>query len=200
MWSLLRPAVSMVALCTVVLGLGYPLGITAVARAVVPDRAGGSLVVVDGVVVGARDIGQSFVGDTWLHGRPSVTADQPYNALSSAGSNLGPAHPALRERVAAAVQAERGTATIAAIAVPIDLVTTSASGLDPHITPAGAAFQIERIATARGLSRLQVEDAVARASEGRWLGIFGEPRVSVLAVNLALAQLSSTTRATPMVQ
>lgn len=196
MWSLLRPALTMVALCTLVFGVAYPLGFTLVAGVVAPAQANGSLVVVDGVVVGARDVGQSFAGDGWLHGRPSATPERPYNAAASSGSNLGPAHPALRERLSAAIASERATSTSA---VPVDLVTTSGSGLDPHVSPAAARFQVDRIAGARGLSRGQIETAIDNASEGRWLGIFGEPRVSVLAVNLALAKLSSSKPATPLV-
>lgn len=193
--SQLRPALMMVVLCTLVFGIAYPLGFIFVAGLAVPAQTNGSLVVVDGVVVGARDVGQSFVGDGWLRGRPSATPERPYNAAASSGSNLGPGHPALRERLTAAVAGERATSTAA---VPVDLVTTSGSGLDPHISPAAARFQIDRIAGARGLSRLQIEAAVEDASEDRLFGIFGEPRVSVLAVNLALARLSSSTRATPM--
>ena len=193
--SQLRPALMMVVLCTLVFGIAYPLGFTFVAGLAVPAQTNGSLVVVDGVVVGARDVGQSFVGDGWLRGRPSATPERPYNAAASSGSNLGPGHPALRERLTATVAGERATSTAA---VPVDLVTTSGSGLDPHISPAAARFQIDRIAGARGLSRLQIEAAVEDASEDRLFGIFGEPRVSVLAVNLALARLSSSTRATPM--
>lgn len=193
--SQLRPALMMVVLCTLVFGIAYPLGFIFVAGLAVPAQTNGSLVVVDGVVVGARDVGQSFVGDGWLRGRPSATPERPYNAAASSGSNLGPGHPALRERLTATVAGERATSTAA---VPVDLVTTSGSGLDPHISPAAARFQIDRIAGARGLSRLQIEAAVEDASEDRLFGIFGEPRVSVLAVNLALARLSSSTRATPM--
>ncbi len=189
MWSFFRPALSVMVLSTLVLGIAYPLGITALTAVVLPGPAGGNLIVVDGQVVGARDVGQSFVGDAWLHGRPSATPDKPYNAAASSGSNYGPAHPALRERVAAAVAQQRASSTEA---VPVDLVTASGSGLDPHISPAAARFQAARIAAARGMSVLEVQAAIDDATDGRFLGILGEPRVRVLTVNLALHRRGST--------
>ncbi len=183
MWSIVRPALSIVVLSTLVFGLAYPLGMTALATVVVPDRAGGNLIVVDNRVVGARDVGQYFTGDAWLHGRPSATADTPYNAAASSGSNYGAAHPALRERVQAAIGQGRTTSLAP---IPVDLVTTSGSGLDPHISPAAARFQVPRIAAARGLTESEVQAAVDAATDERFLGVLGERRVRVLAVNLAL--------------
>lgn len=189
MWLLLRAALVVVALSTVVLGLGYPLAMTAVARVVSPDTATGSLVRVNDDVVGSWHVGQHFEGDQWLHGRPSATPERPYNAAASSGSNLGPAHPALRDRVHAAVVAAHAHGITT---VPIDLVTTSGSGLDPHISPAAARLQVPRIATARGLAPAVVQAAVDDATEGRLLGVFGEPRVRVLQVNLMLLRQHPT--------
>lgn len=189
MWSLLRSSLVVVTLSTAVLGLAYPLGMTALAAVLTPQAAGGSLIVEGDRVVGSLHVGQQFDGAQWLHGRPSATPERPYNAAASSGSNLGPAHPALHARVKdAVVQTHaQGVST-----VPADLVTTSGSGLDPHVSPASARAQVARIAAARGVSAAQVQTAIDEATEGRFLGLFGEPRVRVLQVNLALARQHPT--------
>lgn len=194
----LRPAFALLCGLTVLTGIAYPLAITGIAQIVLPGAANGSLVDVDGKVVGSRLIGQNFADPKWFHGRPSATSapdpndatktvDAPYNAANSSGSNLGPLAAKLVERVkgdAAASKAESGAAT-----VPADAVTTSASGLDPHVSPAFARLQARRVATARGLPLERVEALIADETRGRDLAILGEPRVNVLELNLALAGL-----------
>jgi len=168
-------------------GIAYPLAITAIAQLVFPWRAKGSLVVVDGVVRGSELIGQEWRGERWFHGRPSATSPAPYVALPSTGSNLGPTNPAL-----AAAFGERAAALRAAgVAgpIPVDLLTSSGSGLDPHVSPAAARAQVERVARARGLDTARVRALVDEHVEDRFLGLLGEPRVDVLALNLALERL-----------
>lgn len=178
---------------TLLTGLAYPLLVTGVASALFPDRAHGDLVEAGGAVRGARFIGQEFRHPTYFWGRPSATSP-PYNAAASSGSNLGPSNPALAEAMGERVEDLRATDGGAVRPVPVDLVTTSASGLDPHITPAGARFQIARVAAARGVEERSVAAIVESRIEPRFLGIFGEARVNVLLLNLDLDQTFGATR------
>lgn len=192
----LRPAfVSFIALSAVT-GLAYPLVITGLSRALFPRQAAGSLITMDGNVLGSELIGQAFSapGDFW--GRPSATVDgsgkpMPYNGANSGGSNLAPSNPELSRAVQARIAAFRAADPDSPESVPIDLVTASASGLDPHISPAAAAFQVRRVARARGLAEAKVLALVAAHTEGSQLGLLGEPRVNVLKLNLALGALRS---------
>jgi K+-transporting ATPase ATPase C chain len=186
MLSELRPALAMLALMTAITGLAYPLAVTAIAQAVFPRQANGSLIERDGKAVGSTLIGQPFADPKYFWGRASATSPFPYNAAASSGSNQGPLNPALADAVAGRIEALRAVDPNNRTAVPVDLVTASGSGLDPDISPAAAEYQVERIAQARGVDPLQVRALVAQFTEGRQLGILGEPRVNVLELNLAL--------------
>ena len=190
MKTLLRPAVSLFVALTLVTGIAYPLAVTAIAKVVFPDAASGSLIVRDGKAVGSRLIGQNFSAPGYFWGRPSATATLPYNGTASGGSNLGPLNPALADAVASRIAALRAADPGNARPLPADLVTASASGLDPHISPAAADYQLERVASARQIDVARVKALVARYTEERQWGIFGEARVNVLELNLALDTLS----------
>lgn len=185
----LSTALRLFALFTLLLGIAYPLLVTGIAQAAFPRQANGSLVEQGGKVVGSALIGQRFSGPGTFWGRPSATGPFPYNAAASSGSNLGPTNPALFERVKGDVARLRA-AHPGMGPVPVDLVTTSASGLDPHVSPAAALYQVERVAAARGLPPAAVERLVREHTQGRFLGLLGEPRVSVLELNLALEALA----------
>ena len=186
MKTLLRPAVSLFVVLSVVTGILYPVAVTGIAKTLFPSAASGSLVERDGKPIGAVLIGQNFTGVQYFWGRPSATGPYPNNATASSGSNLGPLNPALADAVKGRIAALKAADPDNTKSVPIDLVTTSASGLDPEISPAAADYQIARVAKARNLAPEQVRQLVDAQTTGRLLGLFGEPRVNVLALNLAL--------------
>jgi K+-transporting ATPase ATPase C chain len=171
---------------TVITGVAYPLVVTGIAQLAFKDQANGSLIEKDGKVLGSRLIGQPFSDPKYFWSRPSATSPQPYNGLASSGSNQGPTSPALKEAVEGRVKALREAGGDVQKPVPADLVTASASGLDPHISPAAAEYQIERIAKVRNVDAAKIRQLVAEHSEGRQFGFLGEPRVNVLTLNLAL--------------
>jgi K+-transporting ATPase ATPase C chain len=182
----LRPALTSLLLFTLVTGVGYPLLVTGIAQAVFPSRANGSLIVKDGKVVGSALIGQPFDDPKYFWGRPSATSPFGYNAAASSGSNMSPTNPALVSAVQGRVDALRAADPANTAPVPVDLVTASSSGLDPHISPAAALYQVSRVARERKLSPDAVRALVEGHVEGCFLGLLGEPRVNVLALNLAL--------------
>jgi len=185
----IRPALVILVLFTALVGLVYPLAVTGVAQAVFPRQAAGSLLADQGRVVGSELIGQPFDDPRYFWGRLSATAPPAYNAAASSGSNLGPSNPALIGRVEARIAALRAADPGNVRPIPVDLVTASASGLDPHISVAAALYQVPRVARARGMSESDVEALVRRSTAGRQLGLLGEPRVNVLHLNLALDQV-----------
>ncbi|MBN8747450.1 Potassium-transporting ATPase KdpC subunit [Xylophilus ampelinus] len=187
---LLRPALTVFVLLSALTGIVYPLAVTGIARAAFPAQAAGSLVLRDGQAVGSTLIGQNFSDPRHFWGRPSATAPMPYNGAASGGSNQGPLNPALTDAVKARIEALRAADPGNAAPVPADLVTASASGLDPHISPEAARWQAPRIARLRGLPPAQIGQLIERHTEGTSLfGLIGEPRVNVLALNLALDAL-----------
>ncbi len=189
MKSIIRPAFVIFALLSALTGLVYPLVVTGIAQLAFPSQAQGSLIVRDGRLVGSSLIGQSFADPKYFWGRPSATGPQPYNASNSGGSNLGPLNPALLDAVKGRIEALRKADPGNTAPVPVDLVTASGSGLDPHLSVAGAQFQAARVSNARGLPLEQVQQLIAAHTEGRLMGLLGEPRVNVLALNLALDAL-----------
>lgn len=184
--TLLRPAISLLLAFTVITGIAYPLAATGLAQLIFPQQANGSLIVKDGKPIGSGLIGQSFTEAKYFWGRPSATSPNPNNGASSSGSNTGPTNPALVDAVKQRIAALHAVDPTNQAPVPVDLVTASASGLDPEITPAAAQYQIARVAEARKLSVSQVQAVVDEFTRGRTLGILGEPRVNVLKLNLAL--------------
>jgi K+-transporting ATPase ATPase C chain len=187
----LRTAIVMLAVLTVLTGVIYPLAVTGIAQVVFPAQAAGSLVVKGGKTVGSLLIGQPFDEPTYFWSRLSATSPSPYNAAASSGSNYGPLSDALRDAVQARVTALRDADPSARGPIPVDLVTASASGLDPHVSPAAAYYQVPRVARARRLNEARVRAVVTQHVEGRQLGFLGEPRVNVLQLNLALDALSA---------
>jgi K+-transporting ATPase ATPase C chain len=182
----LAPALRLLLVLTLLTGLAYPLTVTGLAQVLFPRQANGSLIVHDGKVLGSRLIGQPFRDPRYFWSRPSATASMPYNGLASGGSNLGPANPVLRAAVARRIATLRAADPGNTAPVPVDLVTASASGLDPDISPAGAAYQAARIARARGLPLARVQALIDASTRGRQFGVLGEPRVNVLELNLRL--------------
>jgi K+-transporting ATPase ATPase C chain len=186
---LIRPAVSLLAAMTLLLGIVYPLVITGVAQVAFPRQAAGSLIYQNGTLIGSELIGQSFSDPKYFWGRPSATTPQPYNGLASTGSNLGPLNPALLDAVKANAKALHDADPDNRRSIPVELVAASASGLDPDISPAAAHYQAARVARARNVALASVETLIVTHVQGRLFGLMGEPRVNVLELNLALDRL-----------
>ena len=184
--TLLRPAISLLVVFTAITGVAYPLAATGLAQLIFPQQANGSLIEKNGKPIGSSLIGQSFTDAKYFWGRPSATAPNPNNASSSSGSNTGPTNPALIDTIKQRIDALHAVDPTNKALVPVDLITASASGLDPEISPAAAQYQLARVAQARKLSVSQVQTLVDQYTSGRTLGILGEPRVNVLKLNLAL--------------
>jgi K+-transporting ATPase ATPase C chain len=191
MSAIVRPALVTFAVLTVLTGIVYPLVVTAVGQLVFPEQAAGSLIYRDDKPLGSSLIGQNFSDPKYIWGRPSATSPQPYNASNSSGSNLGPLNPALTDAVKGRIEALHAADPGNTAPVPVDLVTASASGLDPHISVAGAQFQAARVAKVRNIPLAQVQQLIAQFTEGQVLGFLGEPRVNVLRLNLALDAVRS---------
>jgi potassium-transporting ATPase KdpC subunit len=187
----IRPCLVLFALLTLITGVAYPALITVIAQVVFHDQANGSVLIQDGRAIGSRLIGQSFDDAKYFWGRPSATGPMGYNSAASSGSNLGPTNPALLDAIKGRVEAIRAAHPDQNSPIPVDLVTASGSGLDPHISPAAAEYQVARIAKVRGLSENKVREVVILNTEGRSLGVLGEPRVNVLQLNLSLDTLSA---------
>jgi K+-transporting ATPase ATPase C chain len=193
--NIIRPAIVLFALLSALTGLIYPMAVTGAAKAVFPKEAAGSLIVLDGTTVGSKLIGQNFSDPKHFWGRPSATAPQPYNASASGGANQGPLNPALTDAIKARVEALRAADPGNTAPVPVDLVTASASGLDPDISPAAAHYQAARVARVRGVPVEQINALIEKNTQGALWGLLGESRVNVLALNLALdASTASTAR------
>ena len=185
----IKPALMMFLVLTILTGVVYPLTVTGLAQLSFSHQANGSLIMRNGTVIGSELIGQYFDAPQYFWGRPSATSPFPYNAASSAASNLGPTNPALAQAVTARIAALKAADPRNDRPIPVDLVTESGSGLDPHISPASATYQVSRVARARGLQEEVVRQLVTRYTEGRQLGVLGESRVNVLLLNLALDEL-----------
>jgi len=188
MWSFLRPGLVLFSVLTVLTGLLYPALVTGIGQRLFPQQAAGSLIVKEGKIVGSELIGQHFNAPRYFWGRLSATASYPYNGAASGGSNFGPLNPALLETVKARIAALQAAGSLPNSPIPVDLVTASGSGLDPHISPAAAYYQVERVAHARGLPAGRIRQLVEAHIEAPLLGLLGEPRVNVLTLNLALDQ------------
>ncbi len=188
----IRPAITLLVVLTTITGVLYPVGMTLAAKALFPRQSAGSLLIGDdGAVRGSLLIGQPFTGPGWFHGRPSASGTTPYDPTSSGGSNFGPTSAAFTTLVAERAEALRRDESTGTATIPVDLVTASASGLDPHISPRAALLQVRRVAAARGLADEQVQRLVAARIEPAFLGILGRPRVNVIVLNLALESLDS---------
>jgi K+-transporting ATPase ATPase C chain len=195
MSTIIRPAIVLFLIMTVLTGVVYPFAVTGIAQVLFRDQAAGSLVMVDGHAVGSRVIGQSFSDPKYFWSRPSATAPQPYNATASSGSNLGPLNPALTDAIKTRMEALKAADPTNTLPVPVDLVTASGSGLDPEISISAAQYQAARIARVRGLAPEEVQSLIASHAQGKLFGLVGEPRVNVLELNLALDALR---RAAPL--